>query len=581
APHPAIRVVRVVAAGAQLLITLALLGVALLPAVWLWREAYLVLDFVGLAVFAPFAYAIWGVTFCLLFVVVKYLVRGRAAQGSYPFFSIVVARWAFITQVSKVAHELFVFWVMGTDFIVWWYRLLGARIGQRVTINTVFVYDWDLLEIGDDSFIGGRSTLMGHIGQKGRVAFAPTTIGKRCTIGQDTTVFAGVVMEDGAVLGANSLALEGQHLRSGGVYLGVPARVIRRPVPSADPVAGHTDDDIAFLDRNESQFSVAPACATALRGLQRETLTQYSRDNAFIERVAAWLDVPAERVVVGNGSEGLLRTAFQRLLVPGDRVLVPDPSWPFYARLADDARADVCRYPLREDLGRFVYDVPSLVAAARATRPKVVIIASPNNPTGNVITPLDLIATMSSLGDACVILDEAYWGFANTDNSHARDLVARFPNLLILRTFSKFFGMAGLRLGYGIAGDALTRVVDGAAVYLGHNRVSETLAITALDNIAHYQELARALDTEKRNIAGALSGSTRVTCFSSSANFMLVRLDANAHAAFRDHARQLGVVVKCFTEPPLAHSVRITIGTPAQNARVLRALQVAVGTAVN
>jgi non-ribosomal peptide synthetase-like protein len=225
-------------------VTLMLLSAALLPAALLLQAAFSRFGLPGAILASPFAYATWGVSYCLLFVLVKQCSMPHSVPGTHPFFSSVVARWALVIQLAKVAHEMFLKWVMGTDFIVWWYRLLGARIGERVTINTVFVYDWDLLEIGDDTFIGGRSTLMGHIGQMGQVTFRHTRIGARCTIGQDTTVFPGVVMGDGAVLGANSVALEGQRLEAHKVYLGVPARCVRHG--RGDEAAPST----ALLDQN-------------------------------------------------------------------------------------------------------------------------------------------------------------------------------------------------------------------------------------------------------------------------------------------------------------------------------------------
>ncbi len=571
--HPAVGLLKVVAAGVQLGVTLALLGLSLLPAAWMWRATYRWAGLAGLALFTPFAYALWGTTFCLLFVVLKHLVGARSEAGSFPFYSVVVARWAFITQVSKVAHGMFVFWVMGTDFIVWWYRLLGAKIGNRVTINTVFVYDWDLLQIGDDSFIGGRSTLMGHIGQNGRVKFAPTTIGARCTIGQDTTVFAGVVMEDGAILGANSLALEGQRLAAGGVYLGVPARVVRGGANAAVPPSVQTIVGPVFLDRNESQYPPSPGCIAVLRNLAPETLAHYSREDRLVGRLADWLGVQADRIVLGAGSEGLLKTAFRNLVKPGDTVLIPDPSWPYYAQLASAAGAVVHRNALREKEGHFTYDITALLELAHTTQPSLVIVASPNNPSGNSISLPDLVTVLSALGDAAVILDEAYWGYQTTDNAYVGELVARFPKLLVIRTFSKFFGLAGIRMGFGVSGSGLLHFASGAAVYLGHNRISEALAIAALDDLGYYQLLARGLELEKRNFMAAVKAEPRVTCYPSSANFVLLRLDADAQLALRHRVQQDGLVVKFFADPPLEHCVRFSFGTPSQNSMLLRALR--------
>jgi hypothetical protein len=168
-----------------------LLGVSLLPAAAVVRAVFARFGVMGAVFSLPAAYAVWGATFCLIVIACKRILFATSPIGSFSFFSPTVIRWAFVVQLFTVASQMFVTWVTGTDFIVWWFRMLGAKIGHSVTINTITLYDWDLLEIGDNAFIGGRTSVMGHVGQMGRVTFARTTIGARCTIGQDCSVLAG------------------------------------------------------------------------------------------------------------------------------------------------------------------------------------------------------------------------------------------------------------------------------------------------------------------------------------------------------------------------------------------------------
>ncbi len=219
---------RVVGSTLQLLLTVTLLGFTLLPSAWALREVNARFGIEAAVVAVPAAYALWGVCYCLVVIVVKWAALSRPKPGAYPFFSMTVVRWACINVLAETANQMFIRWVIGTDFIVWWYRLLGAKIGRNVTIATVVLSDWDLIEIGDDVFLGGRCTVIGHVGEMGRLKFERTIIRSRCTVGQEASVFPGVVMEEGAVLGAHALATKGMHLQADSIYGGVPARLIKR-----------------------------------------------------------------------------------------------------------------------------------------------------------------------------------------------------------------------------------------------------------------------------------------------------------------------------------------------------------------
>lgn len=228
------------ALGSAILCCIAcvLLGVALVPPALgvelVWRSYGLAWAAASL----PFAFAVWGVGYSLLVIALKWLSWSRFKPGSYPFSSVTVVRWAAISYLALVANELFMRWVIGMPFINWWYAALGARIGRRVTINTFVLSDWDMITIDDDVFIGGRATVIGHLGEMNQLKLAPVHIGKRCTVGQESAVFPGVVMGDGAVVGANSVLPKFTKVGEGEIWGGVPARFIKkrgedRPVSSA------------------------------------------------------------------------------------------------------------------------------------------------------------------------------------------------------------------------------------------------------------------------------------------------------------------------------------------------------------
>ncbi|MCC7070933.1 MAG: hypothetical protein IT383_06410 [Deltaproteobacteria bacterium] len=209
-------------------IACALLGAAALPPALGLELAWGRLGLAGVALGVPVAFAAWGVGYCLLVIAVKWLSFSRFKPGSYPFASLTVARWAAISYLALVANELFLRWVIGMPFINWWYQALGARIGRGVTINTFVISDWDMITIDDDVFVGGRATVIGHAGEMNQLRLAPVHIGKKCSIGQEAAIFPGVVMKDGAVVGANAVVPKFTELGEGEIWGGVPARFIKK-----------------------------------------------------------------------------------------------------------------------------------------------------------------------------------------------------------------------------------------------------------------------------------------------------------------------------------------------------------------
>jgi non-ribosomal peptide synthetase-like protein len=222
----------------QIVISL-LIGVALVPALYLvvaaWRTGSLVLTALALGL----AYFLSGLTFLLLIVVIKHLLLFRAREGDYPFISGYTIRWATIGTLVGLAKVFILNSLLGSPVLNLFYRLMGARIGRNVVINTCNMFDFDLIEIGDDTMIGGDSVVIGHVGEGDTLRLRPIRIGRRCTVGQSAVVFPGAVMEDGSVLGALSLLPKGRVLPAGTRWGGNPlVELDHRPEAGAPPSRG-------------------------------------------------------------------------------------------------------------------------------------------------------------------------------------------------------------------------------------------------------------------------------------------------------------------------------------------------------
>lgn len=226
-----------------LLFTGLLAGIALLPAhhLYLWVNA--AFGSIWAIVSLPICYLLWGFGFCLLIVLYKRLTFYKLRPGSFHIYTYPIIQWAITGYLSLFAHAVFVQFLKGTPFINWWYRGLGARIGRRVNIQTTFVSDWDLLDIGDDTTLGGESAVIAHVFEMGQIKLLPVRLGKEVTVGRASTIFPGVEVGDRAVIGANSLVTKGKKLPPASIWAGSPAVFIRARTEKDDASDNPLDDD--------------------------------------------------------------------------------------------------------------------------------------------------------------------------------------------------------------------------------------------------------------------------------------------------------------------------------------------------
>jgi len=293
--------------------------------------------------------------------------------------------------------------------------------------------------------------------------------------------------------------------------------------------------------------------------------------HAIVERMARLYAVAAENVLVGRGSDeaiDLLVRAFCR--AGTDSVVITPPTFGFYKVAARIQGASVIEVPLRGD--GFDLDLPAVVQAGR--RAKIVFLCSPNNPTGNLLAADAIAEVCARLAEqALVCLDEAYIEFSGRESMAAR--LVEFPNLVVLRTLSKAYALAGARLGSLIAGaeivGLLRRIIPPYAI--PSPTVEQVLACTEAPQRAMADARIRTLIEEREAVRARLARLRSVVAVHpSDANFLLVRF-RDARAALQA-GWQAGLLVRDFSAAPgIAGCLRISIGTPEQNQRLLAALE--------
>lgn len=355
------------------------------------------------------------------------------------------------------------------------------------------------------------------------------------------------------------------------------ARLSRIPAyPAADAYA--LPDDVALLASNESPDPPLPAVVEAidrvLRGLNRYP----DPTNAGLRRaLSGRYGVPAERIAIGNGSCDVLLALGEALLEPGAELVHGWPSFSVYPHLEAASGARAIRVPLNE---RDEHDLEAMLAEVTAAT-RLVIVCNPNNPTSTAV-PASAIADFARRvpDHVCVLVDEAYCEFNTLDDPDTTlDLLPRHPNLILLRTFSKVYGLAGLRVGFALCGSAEpVDAVDRVRQPFFCSAPAQAAAIEALRHQDAVAERVERAVLARVEVAGGLERlGLRVA--ESQANFCWVTLPAAAgeepaatERRVVDGLRKRGVLVRAGDALGRAGCLRITYGTPAENERFLAAM---------
>ncbi|HLS73760.1 MAG TPA: histidinol-phosphate transaminase [Actinomycetaceae bacterium] len=330
-------------------------------------------------------------------------------------------------------------------------------------------------------------------------------------------------------------------------------------VPGQRPPAGMS----AFkLSSNENPFPPSAAVISAVVDAAAD-LNRYPDMAAgqLVEALAGRLGVSPERLAVGNGSVAVLETVLTAACAPGDEVVYAWRSFEAYPIAVQVAGATGVPVPLTDD-GR--HDLTAM-AAAITDRTRVVLVCSPNNPTGTVVRAPEMRDFLAKVPrEVLVVLDEAYVEFVTDDDAaDGLALAAEFKNVLLLRTFSKAYGLAGLRVGYAIARPRLIRGLRAAATPFGVNALGQAAAVAALREADEVATRCARIVTERERVVARLEELGQAVP-RTEANFYWLDLGRRA-TSFAREAAASGAMVRAFD----GEGVRVSIGEPEGNDAVL------------
>lgn len=340
-----------------------------------------------------------------------------------------------------------------------------------------------------------------------------------------------------------------------------------QPPVGADEIAARYALDpasIIKLDSGENPYGPGPKVAAALAAVD----CAYYPDPSYRQlrqALAAYVGLPAEYIAVSNGADEALDLLIRLCVAPGEAVLDCPPTFSIYNTVTKMRGGRVVSLPRRAD---FRFDLPAMLAAVAAnTDIKLIFCCTPNNPTGTAADWQDIRPLLATR--RLVVIDETYIEFQGRQRSLA-PLIADYPNLVVVRTFSKWAALAGLRLGYTLADPRVATALMQIKAPYNVNRAAEAAAFASLADVAYLDTNIATIIAERERVRVALPDLPFLKVYPSAANFLYVEVE---NPNIYETLLRRGILVRYFAATPERPAgVRITIGTPEQNERVLKAM---------
>ena len=322
------------------------------------------------------------------------------------------------------------------------------------------------------------------------------------------------------------------------------------------------------VNANESTLGLPPLVEErVLNRLGLLAFNRYPNEEYYslVEQIAKNFSVAPEQILLGSGSSEIIEKVFYAF-GGGGRIVYPQPSFSMYKIYAKAAEAEGVPFDLDKN---FDLDVDAFIKKIRATNANLAVVCNPNNPTGNVLTVAQIEEIAKNINCA-FLLDEAYVEFYGRS---AFGLIKKYPNLIVARTFSKAYGLAGARVGYMLAAAEVTRMIGKTFMPYHMNTLSLAAADIVYQMRDEFVPRIQMAVAERRRLSEQLKKLAGVEVFASETNFVLIRL--KRAAALTEYLESLGIGVRFFSPnaPGLKNCLRISVGTRMENDEVFSAIK--------
>jgi len=333
---------------------------------------------------------------------------------------------------------------------------------------------------------------------------------------------------------------------------------------------GRSSEDITKLDANENPYGPAPAAVEAIASGKWFHIYPDPESSTLRETLANYLDAPTERLLAGMGADELIDLILRAVITPGDIVINCPPSFGMYPFSTAVNGGQILNIERRED---FSLDIERIIyEAEHQPKARVLFVCSPNNPDGSVISDDDLARLLTL--NLLIVLDEAYIEFAAI-SGHRNHFhwALEHENLIVLRTFSKLAGLAGLRVGYGIFPEWLLPHLWKIKQPYNINVAASLAAVASLNNPQWMEQHVELIVQERERMVEDLAEFDFLKPYPSCANFVLFKVSGRSAGQLKQELSRQGVLVRYFDKPGLANCIRISAGRPSDTEQLVSAMR--------
>jgi histidinol-phosphate aminotransferase len=321
------------------------------------------------------------------------------------------------------------------------------------------------------------------------------------------------------------------------------------------------------LDANENPFGPIPEVKAALVNSNAFHIYPDPESRRIRRLLAEHHDVRESSIVVGAGADELIDLIMRIVVEPGDKVINCPPTFGMYSFDSALNQAELVSLPRRAD---FSLDMPRILRAVDEQMPRLIFLANPNNPDGGTISESEFQQLVNL--PLLLVMDEAYIQFIERGASVLK-YVESFNNLIVLRTFSKWAGLAGLRIGYGVFPGEFVPMLMRAKQPYNVSVAAEQAAVITMQNLSKAQENIDRIINNRQHLFQALTKFAWLKPFPSQANFILCRVEGRSAFEVKQHLRKQGILIRYFDKPGLSDHIRISVGTKDQIEKLIAALK--------
>ncbi len=327
--------------------------------------------------------------------------------------------------------------------------------------------------------------------------------------------------------------------------------------------------DVIKMASNENPFGPSPRAVEAMRA-SLQKISMYPDGNCFYlkDMIANLLCIEPDNIIVGNGSDEILKLIAEAFLEPGDEIVIAQPSFSEYEFVGKIMGARCVFVPLKD----FTHDLEAMGRAV-TEKTKIVFVCNPNNPTGTAVTKVEVDEFLKNLDPrVLVVFDEAYYEYVEDEEyPQTLEYVAEEQNVIVLRTFSKIYGLAGQRVGYGIAKLNIISALNRVREPFNVNLLAQVAARAALEDQEHVEK-SRQGNREGKDYLYQWFEEKGISYVPTQANFIFLKVGADSQEVFKEMMK-LGVIIRTgdiFGHPDF---IRITVGTMEENRRFTESLE--------